>query len=134
MADVFHLEIPVEHLRLDLQERAPPSAYRVVDEHARGAVSFADFDNGVRDLALAGNIADHGVGIGKFLLQRADAFRRTGQRNDAKSFAREASDDRGAGAGTDPGNYGNGFFSHRGLAGSCRDSVARRTLLAAGRY
>ena len=98
------------------------------------AVSFADIGNSVRDLALAGNIADHGVGIGKLLLQRADAFRRTGQRDDAKSFAREAPDNRGAGAGTDTGYYGNGLVSHRGLAGSCRDSVARRTLLAARRY
>ena len=87
-----------------------------MDQQTRGAVSFADVGNGFRDLAFAGDIADHGVRVGKLLLQRADSFRRPGHRNDAKSFAREAPDNRGSGAGTDPGNYGNGFVSHRSLA------------------
>src|SRR5205807_6263278 len=114
-----HLKIPFEHLRLDFEKRSPASSDRVVDEQIRGAVLLADVGNSVGGLALAGNVADHRVCIRQLLLQRADAIRRTRQRDDAKSFAREAPDNRGPGAGTDARNYGNWFVSHRGLARTC---------------
>ena len=96
-----------------------------MDEQARGAVLFADVGNGVRDLALAGDVADHRMGVWKFLLQRADAIRRPRERDNAKSFTREAPDNRGPGAGTDTGNYGNGLVSHRGLAETCIGTASR---------
>jgi hypothetical protein len=52
------------------------------------------------------------VGVRKLLLERADPVRRTGQRDDAKSAARETPDDRRPGAGTDTCNDGNWPVGH----------------------
>jgi hypothetical protein len=46
------------------------------------------------------------------LLERADPIRRTGQRDDAKSAARETPDDRRPRAGTDTCNDGNWLVGH----------------------
>ena len=48
----------------------PTASHGVV---IRGAISIADVCNNFSNLAFAGDIADHRVGIGKFLFQRADA-------------------------------------------------------------
>ncbi len=64
------------------------------------------------DLALAGDVADHGVGVGKLLLEGPDAVRRTGQGNHAKSSGGEAPHDRGPGAGTDTCDNGERLVSH----------------------
>ena len=68
--------------------------------------------SGPRDLALAGNIADHRVGVRQLSLERADTIRRAGQSDHAKSFACETPDNRCAGAGTDACDNGNWLVSH----------------------
>jgi len=52
------------------------------------------------------------VGVRKLLLERDDPIRRTGQRDDAKSAARETPDDCGPGAGADTCNDGNWLVGH----------------------
>ena len=63
----------------------PTASHGVV---IRGAISIADVCNNFSNLAFAGDIADHRVGIGKFLFQRADAVWRTRQGDNAKSAAK----------------------------------------------
>jgi hypothetical protein len=80
------LKIPIEHFRLDLEKCPPPAAHGVVDEDIRRAVPIADVRDDFSNLAFAGDIADHCVGVGEFLFQRANAIRRARQGNDTKSF------------------------------------------------
>src|SRR5258705_5085140 len=101
-----------KHLGVDFEKGAPAASHRIVDQDIRNAVRLADVGNGVRDLALAGNVADHRMGVRKLLLERADPVRRTGQRDHAKSAARKAPDDRGPRAGTYTCDNGNWLVSH----------------------
>src|SRR5512132_859653 len=59
---------------------------------------------------------DHGVDQDIGDVQRADAIRRTRQRDDAKSLMHKAPDDRGSRAGADTRYNSDWFVSHRCLA------------------
>src|SRR6202165_3147700 len=104
-----HSKIMFELLRVDFEKGSPASSHRIVDEDIRDAVQFADVGNRVRDLALAGNVADHRVGVWQLSLKRTNAIRRTGQSDDAKSAGRETPDNRGPGAGSDTCDNGYRF-------------------------
>src|SRR5258708_39737666 len=96
-----------KHFRIDLEKCSPSTSDRMVDEDIGSAVRFTDLGNGVRDLALAGNVADHRVGVRQLSLEHTDTIRRAGQSNHAKSATRETPDNRCAGAGADTCDDGN---------------------------
>src|SRR5258708_8920380 len=101
-----------EHFWVDFEKCSPAAPDRIVDQDVRGAVGFADAGEGIGDLSLAGDIADDRVGVRKLLLERANAIRRTGERDHPKSATRKTPYDRGPGAGADTCNNRNRLVCH----------------------
>lgn len=97
------LEVVVQHARLDLQERAPHAADRIVDEHAWLAERALDGVNRTGDLGRVGDVAQEALGFGHFTLQRCKPVIVTGKHRHSIAALREAPCQRGPGAWADAG-------------------------------
>jgi hypothetical protein len=69
------LEIAVQHLRVDLHERAAGAAHRIVDQHRRLAHLLAHRSDRRIELRLVGDVASKGLGVGDLVLERRRRWR-----------------------------------------------------------